>query len=113
IAQAAASLVEQTGARALVAISQSGVSAASISAARPEAPVIAISNDPAVCRRMQLMWGAIPVLSDAAGHTNPNDVARGVARDIQIGAGGDFIVLVRGFHADPALNTPTVTLLTL
>ncbi len=113
IARTAASLVEQTGAHALVAISQSGTSAATISAARPAAPVIAISNDPAVCRRMQLLWGAIPVLAGAAGHDNPNDVARGVARDMQVGSSGQFIVLVRGFHAEPAMNTPTVTLLTL
>jgi hypothetical protein len=34
-----------------------------------------------------------------------------VVRDLDLAAPGDFIILVRGFHSDPALNSPSITLL--
>ncbi len=111
IAKSVAQLVGDTHARAVVVITTRGVTAATISAARPQAPVLAITSDPATCRQMNLMWGVIPVLEAAAGSDNPNIVARRVAHQLGLAKTGEFLVLVRGFHADPDFNTPTVTLL--
>ena len=113
IANATAQLVADTGARAVVVISMQGVTAATISAARPDAPVVAIARDAATCRRINLMWGTLPVLDVEAGTENPNTVARRVALRLGLAQVGDYIVLVRGFHPDPALNTPSVTLITV
>ena len=111
IADAAAVLVADTSARAVLVISNRGMTAATISAARPEAPVIAISPDPRICRRMSLMWGVVPHLDQTVGKENPTAVARRVAKELNLAASGDYILLVRGFHSAPELNTPTLTLL--
>ncbi|MCB1748795.1 MAG: pyruvate kinase [Gammaproteobacteria bacterium] len=111
IADAAAQLVGDVRARAVIVISSQGMTAATISAARPAAPVVAISKDPRTCRRMNLMWGMIPHYVEAVGSENPNHIARRAARDLGLAADGEFVVMVRGFHADPALNSPSITLL--
>ena len=113
IANAVAQLVADTGARAVVVLSMQGVTAATICAARPDAPIVTVSREAAVCRRMNLSWGALPVVDEGAGAENPNHIARRVVLRLGLAAAGDYIVLVRGFHADPELNTPTVTLMTV
>ncbi|MGE0384522.1 MAG: pyruvate kinase [Gammaproteobacteria bacterium] len=113
IADATAKLTDEVQARAVLVISSSGMSAATITAARPSAPVVTVAADPAVCRRMNLHWGAIPVQTDDAGRSNPNLVARRIARELGLAEPGQFIVLVRGFSANPELNTPSITVLTV
>lgn len=113
IADAAAQITRDIGARAIVIISHQGMSASTLTAARPAAPVITITADPAVQRRMNLLWGAIPVRSEEVGHSNPNGVAREVATALGVAEPGQYILLVRGFHAESTLNTPSITLLSL
>ncbi|MEQ8659387.1 MAG: pyruvate kinase [Gammaproteobacteria bacterium] len=111
IADATAKVVTDVRACAVVVISTRGTTAATISAARPSAPVIAVSGCARTCRRMNLMWGMIPHASDAVGNENPNHIARRAARELGLAASGDYIVMVRGFHADPLVNSPSITLL--
>jgi pyruvate kinase len=111
IADATAKLVGDLRARAVMVISRQGMTAATISAARPAAPVVVIANDPRVCRRMNLMWGLIPYLDISAGSENPNQIARRIARDLGLGNDGEYVVMVRGFHSDPQWNSPSITLL--
>ena len=113
VAAAAAKLVADTRARAVLVISNHGMTAATISAARPAAPVIAISNDPQTCRRMNLLWGVVPHLDARVGEEKPTTVVRQVAQELKLAERGEFVVLVRGFSADPSMNTPTVTLLSV
>ena len=110
IADAAAQLVKNTHASAILVISNRGMTAATISAARPEAPVVAISDEPRICRRMSLMWGVVPHWDKFLSKEKPTAVARRVARELKLAAAGEFIVLVRGFHSEPELNTPTLSL---
>ncbi len=111
IADATAKLIADVHARAVIVISMQGATAATISAARPSAPVVAVSNDERTCRRVNLMWGMIPHFAPTAGIENPNLIARRVAREHGLAGDGAFIVMVRGFHADPARNSPSITLL--
>jgi pyruvate kinase len=97
--------------RGILVISNSGMSAATISSARPSAPVIGITSSAESGRRMALYWGVIPVLSKAAGEINPNDLAKQVAQDLQLADKGDLILLARGFHSNPQKNTPSITVL--
>ena len=113
VSEATAQLANDLMVRAVVVISQSGVSAATMSSARPAAPVVAITGHEHICRRMALFWSVIPVLSKEAGTVNPNKLARRVARQLKLASKGQFILLVRGFHSDPAKNTPSVTILTV
>ena len=111
IADATAKLVADTHSRAVLVISNRGMTAATISAARPAAPVVARSRDARICRRMSLMWGVLPHLDTKVGKENPNGVARRVALELKLAEVGEFVVLVRGFHSNLKFNTPTLTLL--
>ena len=99
--------------RAIIVISQSGMSAVSMSSARPAAPIIAVTSDERTCQKMNLMWSIIPVLSEDAGSTNPNELARRIARERNLAEPGQTILLVRGFHRELTKNTPSVTVLTV
>jgi pyruvate kinase len=60
IARGACNTAREIGARFLVAFTESGVSAMSVSLARPGVPIIAFSQNPKTRRRMALFWGVIP-----------------------------------------------------
>jgi pyruvate kinase len=111
VADAAAHMVHAIRAHAVLVITQGGMSAATVSAARPDAPIVAISSDRATCRALALMWGIIPHFAGEVGHDNPNMVARRAAKKLGLAQSGEYIVLVRGFSSDPELNSPTITLL--
>ena len=112
VSDATAQMAKDLLVRAVLVISQSGMSAATMSSARPAAPVVAITSQPHICRRMALYWSVIPVLADEAGNTNPNKLAQSVARGLRLAEPGEFIILVKGFHSKPELNNPSVTVLT-
>jgi pyruvate kinase len=113
ISDTTAHLARDLMVRAVLVLSQSGVSAATMSSARPAAPVVAITGLPHICRRMTLLWSVIPVLREDAGKMDPNELARKVARDLQLAGKGEYVLLVRGFHSNPELNIPSVTVVTV
>ena len=111
MANANAQMTRDIMAHAVVVISNSGMSAITMSSARPAAPVIAITNRKDVYRKMALLWGVLPVFSEEAGKTNPNEIARNIAKKFELVKPGEYIILVRGFHSTPELNTPSITCL--
>ena len=113
VANSMAQMAQDLKVHAVVVISRSGMSAATMSSARPAAPVIAITNRADICRKTAMLWGVIPVLSEDAGKSNPNVLARKIAVDEGLALAGEKILLVRGFHSDDALNTPSVTVITI
>ena len=100
-------------ARAVSGISQGGMSAATMSSARPAAPVVAISSRVRTCRKMALMWSIIPVLVEEDDMGDHNVLAKKVARELELASSGDTVLLVKGFHQDPELNCPSVTVITV
>ena len=113
MADAVAHVTHDLMAHAVLVLSKSGMSAATISSGRPAAPVVAVSSSPETCRRMALLWGVIPVLDTGQGSEAPEVLARRVAQELNLAAPGEHVVLIRGFHHDPALNTPSITVLTV
>ena len=113
VADSMAQLAHDLRVRAVVVISQSGMSAATMSSARPAAPVVAITNRQDVCRKLAMLWSVIPAYSEDAGKVNPNALARQIIIDESLATTGDKVLLVRGFHSDDALNIPSVTVLTI
>jgi len=61
MAQAAATIAEEVGARAILAFTESGATARRVSKARPAVPVIAASPHPHVLRRTALYAGVVPL----------------------------------------------------
>jgi pyruvate kinase len=113
IANATAHMSKELMAHAVLVISQSGLSAATVSSARPASPVVAITSDPRILRRMALYWGVIPLLEDEAGRTHPNELARRVAKALNLADTGEFVLLVRGFNDAADLNSPSITVITV
>ncbi len=60
IARGACNTAREIGARFLVAFTESGTSAMTVSLARPGVPIIAFSQNVKTRRRMALYWGVIP-----------------------------------------------------
>ncbi|MGL4811918.1 MAG: pyruvate kinase [Beijerinckiaceae bacterium] len=58
VAEAAAHLADAIHASCIVAFTSSGTTAARIARKRPEVPIMAITADEAVSRRLSLLWGA-------------------------------------------------------
>jgi pyruvate kinase len=84
-----------------------------VSSARPASPVIAVAHDEAVCRRLALHWGIVPIQGGEGDLENPGAFGRRLAQDLGLARTGDSILMVRGFHPDPALSAPSVTVLTV
>ena len=111
LAQATAKLAFDLPAAAIFVVSQSGMSATTVSAARPRAPIIALTSSAHMCRRMNLLWGVIPIVTEDAGSINPNQITRRIVKEMNLAKPGQFILLVRGFNSDPLMNTPSVTVI--
>jgi len=60
IAHAACSIAREVGAKLIVALTESGVTARLVSKARATAPILAFSSDERTLRRLALYWGVAP-----------------------------------------------------
>ena len=113
MANACNGLARDLMAHGVIVISQGGMSAATMSSARPAAPVVAISNQVSTCRKMAMMWSIIPLLVKEDDMGNHNDLTKKIARELDLASPGDAVLLVKGFHQDPELNCPSVTVVTV
>lgn len=113
VARATGRLSRDLMVRAIVVVTETGWSAAMVSAARPQAPVLAASANPVACGRMSLLWGVVPVQVESGRLDDPVRLAREVARSEGLAESGHHVLLVRGFHSDPAENIPSVTVVTI
>jgi pyruvate kinase len=97
MAQAAATVAEETGARVILAFTESGATARRVSKARPAVPIIAASPHPEVLRRTALYAGVVPLQIRPAADTD-DLIAQGTRA--AVGAGlvrsGDRITFVAG-----------------
>lgn len=111
ISNATSQLSKDLLVRAIVVFSNNGMSAVTVSSARPSAPIIGITSQAFIKRKMELMWGVIPVISPVKDLKNMAELARSTAKKLKLASSGDYILLVQGFHADPAINQPSVSVL--
>jgi len=97
VAAAAADLAEAIHSSAIVAFTSSGTTAARIARKRPAVPILAITPDEKVSRRLCLLWGAHSVLSEDI-HTYEEMVARatGIAQAEEFARPADSMVVVAG-----------------
>jgi len=113
IANATSLMSKDLKVNGIMVISTSGVSASAVSSARPAAPIVAIASDHRILRRMALYWGVIPIFADEAGRTNPNELARTIALSARLAEQSQYVLLVRGFNPDPALSSPSITIISV
>lgn len=58
------------GASTIITATRSGNTAKNVAKYRPEANIAAVTPDPVICRKLALVWGVYPVLSQFAGGTD-------------------------------------------
>jgi len=66
LARVAASVAEELGCKLIVAFTESGTTARLVSGFRPRVPVVAVTGDDRVYRRLALWWGVVPVHAELA-----------------------------------------------
>ena len=64
VCEAAVTLAERGDAAAIVAITRGGTTARVLSALRTRVPIFAATDQPGIARRLALVWGVVPVLSE-------------------------------------------------
>lgn len=100
VSKASAEAAEALGAAAILTVSQSGYTARMVSRSRSRVPIVALSTEPRVVRRMHLYWGVTPLLMEPATDTDDMmEKAVGVALASGAIAVGDLIVFTAGVPA--------------
>jgi len=97
VCAAGARAARETGARVVVAFTESGTTARLLSKERPPVPIVAYTPHEAVRRRMALCWGVLP----RAMRTIPNtdELIRELERSLReekLASAGDRIVILMG-----------------
>jgi pyruvate kinase len=105
LTRVASSVAEELGCKLIMAFTESGITARLVSSHRPRVPVVAVTHDDRVYRRLALWWGVVPVKSEfvensddllAAGEERLR--ARGLVQK------GDMILMLSG-HSIAAAAT--------
>lgn len=70
ISQAVANSALDLDAKAIITSTESGYTARMVSKYRPKAPIIAVTPNEQITRRLSLVWGVVPVLGEEAATTD-------------------------------------------
>jgi pyruvate kinase len=97
VAHAACQTAAEIGAAAIVTLTKSGSTTRLVSKYRPRQPVLALTDEAAVCRRLALVWGAVPVHSPHRETLEDYEVdAVRQALDAGLCRPGDSVVVTAG-----------------
>jgi pyruvate kinase len=97
MARSTAQLSRDLGVRAVCVRTTRGTSAAVVSATRPAAPMVVLTRDEAVARRLNLYWGAVPRVIDTDDFDFPKQAARQEAVGLGLVEPGQYVLLLSGF----------------
>jgi pyruvate kinase len=106
ICQAVSSIARNMNAAAILPLTKSGSTARNVSKFRPSTPILAITSDENVARRLALIWGVNPLLvSDQSSSTSTFSLAMGLARQMGYLNDGDLVVQTAGTLAGVSGST--------
>lgn len=97
ISKATCTTAQDLGASAILTATSSGYTANAVSKFRPKAPIIAATTTETVMRRLSVVWGVYPVLSEETSSTDEViDLSIHSALEKDFIAQGDLIVITAG-----------------
>ena len=102
IARSARYLARDVDAEAVVTVTESGYTAHKVAKYRPAVPIVAVTPDDAVRRRLALRWGVLPRYrpSPADGATELIESAASEAIDAGVIDSGDTVVVLAGMMTE-------------
>ena len=105
VAKAIANITRDIDVCAVVVRSRGGKSASVVSSTRLSSPILALSTEPTIVRKMNLLWGVTPVLVNADEFEEPKIFARKLVSNMGLSNQGKFILLLSGFgKSEPAIT---------
>jgi pyruvate kinase len=85
------------GARAIVAFTKSGSTAGRVSRYRPRTPIVAITPDEVICRRLILYWGVRPVqIATPSSISGLFTTASTITKELGLAKPDDLVVITGG-----------------
>ncbi len=97
ISAAVGTIARQLNAAAILPLTKSGSTAHNVSKFRPATPILAITSEETVARRLQLVWGVSPLLIKNQINTSKTfSIAMQLAMEMQILKPGDLVVETAG-----------------
>ena len=113
IANAASSLAQELKLQGIMVPTNSGYTAAVLSANRPPSPLIGISWHRSTCRKLALHWGVIPLFIEKEKANNWQVLSQDIGKNCQLTKTGNRVLLVSGFNNDERLNEPVLKIIIL
>jgi pyruvate kinase len=109
VAQAAAQIALNVGAKLIVAFTESGTTARLISKYRPEQRVVAFTHELATLRRMAILWGVAPMSFARSESTDQEmELASSMLESQGMVEKGDTVVMVAGVPPNVSASTNLV-----
>lgn len=97
ISGAVSSIARQLNAAAILPLTKSGATAHNVSKFRPSTPILAITSEVGVARKLQMVWGVTPLLiPDQKSTSGTFSLAMGVAQQMGLLKEGDLAVQTAG-----------------
>jgi pyruvate kinase len=111
LSRATSLMTRDTPVRAIVVPTRSGRTARMVASRRPGAPVIAVSDDESLCRRLGLIWGVSAERVTTSLLSDPATLARETAKRLELATDGEHVLLVWDLNLSHQGLAPTVTIL--
>ena len=113
ISHAVTTLARELKLQGIVVPTRSGATAIILAADRPVAPLLGVSADEIICRRLALHWGVSPIQIDERTTHDWKQLCNDISKRSSFNKIGDTVLLVSGFNDDPALNEPVMKIIRL
>ncbi len=101
IAAATVAAVRMLEAPLVVTFTKSGFTARIVASHRPSVPILALTDEPRVCRQLALVWGVVPhLVPTARGYDHMVAMALRAAVDMSLVTKGDRVLVTAGVPFD-------------
>lgn len=111
ISHAASTLAHELKLQGILVPTDSGYTAAILSASRPSSPLLGISADISSCQKLALHWGVIPYLMRKEEAQNWKLLSHDICKKYKLTRTGNRVLLVSGFSDDKLLNEPVLKIM--
>jgi len=108
---AAKYLAQELKLQGIIVPTRSGSTARVLSADRPSSPLIGVSSDEVVCRKLALNWGVVPLYIEEKQTSDWQGLCNDVAKLCELASTGNRVLLVSGFSENPEFNEPVLKLM--